>query len=132
VPHRDRDLVPQRRQLRHVDPRRDAFAVQQVHEVIRRDVARRPRRERATADAAHHIYQAEIFPTALRSTAASGTYSLSRLTTAAMPFILVPLLNHTNATVLFSVVGLAMVLVAIDVAVLGPRTTGRTVEDLSD
>jgi putative MFS transporter len=49
-----------------------------------------------------------------------------------MPFILVPLLNHTNATVLFSVVGLAMVLVAIDVAVLGPRTTGRTVEDLSD
>jgi putative MFS transporter len=81
---------------------------------------------------AYHIYQAEIFPTALRSTAASGTYSLSRLTTAAMPFVLVPLLDHTNPTTLFLVVAAAMALVAIDVALLGPRTTGRTVESLSE
>ena len=42
---------------------------------------------------AYHIYQAEIFPTALRSTASSGTYSLSRLASGAMPFVLVPLLD---------------------------------------
>ncbi|HVV23244.1 MAG TPA: MFS transporter [Pseudonocardiaceae bacterium] len=77
---------------------------------------------------AYHIYQAEIFPTALRSTAASGTYSLSRLSTAAMPFVLVPLLHHAGPNVLFTVVACAMVVVALDVTVLGPRTTGRPLE----
>ncbi|HEX3791638.1 MAG TPA: MFS transporter [Pseudonocardiaceae bacterium] len=73
---------------------------------------------------AYHIYQAEIFPTALRSTAASGTYSLSRLATAAMPFVLVPLLNHAGPTTLFVVVAAALVVVAADIGILGPRTTG--------
>jgi putative MFS transporter len=77
---------------------------------------------------AYHIYQAEIFPTPLRSTAASGTYSLSRLATAAMPFVLIPLLDHAGPTALFVVVALAMILVAADIAVLGPRTTGRTLD----
>lgn len=77
---------------------------------------------------AYHIYQAEIFPTPLRSTAASGTYSLSRLATAVMPFVLIPLLDGTGPTVLFVVIALALVLVAADIAVLGPRTTGRTLD----
>jgi putative MFS transporter len=77
---------------------------------------------------AYHIYQAEIFPTPLRSTAASGTYSLSRLATAAMPFVLIPLLDGAGPTVLFVVIALALVLVATDIAVLGPRTTGRTLD----
>ncbi|MEV4316320.1 MFS transporter [Actinocrispum sp. NPDC049592] len=81
---------------------------------------------------AFHIYQAEIFPTGLRSTAASGTYSLSRLTTAAMPFVLVPLLNNAGPNTLFAVVAAAMLVVAVDVAVLGPRTTGRTLESVND
>jgi putative MFS transporter len=75
-----------------------------------------------------HIYQAEIFPTQLRSTACSGTYSLSRLTTAAMPFVLVPLLADAGPGVLFAVVSGAMAIVAVDVAVLGPRTTGLPLE----
>lgn len=77
---------------------------------------------------AYHVYQAEIFPTALRSTASSGTYSLSRLMTAAMPFVLVPLLDGAGANVLFVTVAAAMAVVALDVAVLGPRTTGRALE----
>jgi putative MFS transporter len=80
---------------------------------------------------AYHIYQAEIFPTALRSTASSGTYSLSRLSTAAMPFVLVPLLNGSGPTALFLVVAAAMAVVALDVAFLGPRTTGRTLESVN-
>jgi putative MFS transporter len=81
---------------------------------------------------AYHIYQAEIFPTRLRSTASSGTYSLSRLTTAAMPFVLVPLLHGAGPNALFAVVAAAMVVVAIDVAVLGPRTTGRALESVNE
>ncbi|NKQ56991.1 MFS transporter [Amycolatopsis sp. K13G38] len=77
---------------------------------------------------AFHIYQAEIFPTSVRSTAASGTYSLSRLATAAMPFVLVPLLEGAGPNWLFVTVAAAMVVVAVDVAALGPRTTGRALE----
>jgi putative MFS transporter len=80
---------------------------------------------------AYHVYQAEIFPTTLRSTASSGTYSLSRLATAAMPFILVPLLNGAGPNVLFVTVGAAMVVVAANVAALGPRTTGRALESVN-
>ncbi|WP_326834224.1 MFS transporter [Amycolatopsis rhabdoformis] len=80
---------------------------------------------------AYHIYQAEIFPTALRSTASSGTYSISRLASGVMPFVLVPLLASSGATTLFVVIGAALVLVALNIAILGPRTTGRSVENVA-
>jgi putative MFS transporter len=78
-----------------------------------------------------HIYQAEIFPTGVRSTAASWTYSLSRLSSAAMPFILLPLLDAGGPVALFAAVSAAMVVVAIDVALFGPRTTGRNLESVN-
>jgi len=77
---------------------------------------------------AYHIYQAEIFPTALRATAASGTYALSRLATAIMPFVLVPVLNKAGVGALFAVVCAALAIVGVNIAVLGPRTTGRRLE----
>jgi putative MFS transporter len=80
---------------------------------------------------AFHIYQAEIFPTRLRSTATGWTYSLSRLSSAAMPFLLVPLLHTAGAGMLFAVVAAAMAGVAVDVALLGPRTTGRDLEQVN-
>jgi MFS transporter, putative metabolite:H+ symporter len=81
---------------------------------------------------AYHIYQAEIFPTRLRSTATGGTYALSRLTTAAMPFVLVPVLAAAGVGVLFGIICAAMLIVAADVALLGPRTTGRRLEAVSE
>lgn len=80
---------------------------------------------------AFHIYQAEIFPTHIRATAASWTYSLSRLTTGAMPFVLVPLLHAQGAGVLFAVVAAAMIAVVVDIGVFGPRATGRALEDVN-
>ncbi|GAA1180420.1 MFS transporter [Pseudonocardia alaniniphila] len=77
---------------------------------------------------AYHIYQAEIFPTPLRSTGASGTYALSRLVIAIMPFVLVPVLKDDGAAPLLAIMCVAMVVVAVDVSVLGPRTTGRRLE----
>jgi MFS transporter, putative metabolite:H+ symporter len=81
---------------------------------------------------AYHIYQAEIFPTRLRATAASSTYSLSRLSSGLMPFILLPLLNHSGPTALFAVVAAALIVVALDIALFGPRTNGRALEDLNE
>ncbi|MBA8928904.1 putative MFS transporter [Kutzneria viridogrisea] len=78
---------------------------------------------------AFHIYQAEIFPTAVRGTAVSGIYSLSRLATGLMPFVLLPLAQDSG--LLFALIAGAMVLLALDVAVLGPRTTGVALEELN-
>ena len=80
---------------------------------------------------AYHIYQAEIFPTELRASATGWTYALSRLATGAMPFVLLPLLGSGGPTIVFTVVAAALALVAVDVAVLGPRTSGRSVEAIN-
>ncbi|MFC5951620.1 MFS transporter [Pseudonocardia lutea] len=78
-----------------------------------------------------HVYMGELFPTTLRATGAGSAYSLSRLATAVMPFVLVPLLDTAGPTAVFVAIALAMVIVAVDVAVLGPRTTGRSLADLN-
>ena len=41
----------------------------------------------------YHVYQAEIFPSDVRATAVGWTYSLSRLSSAALPFVLIPVLD---------------------------------------
>jgi MFS transporter, putative metabolite:H+ symporter len=81
---------------------------------------------------AFHIYQAEVFPTRLRATATSSTYSLSRLSSGLMPFILLPLLHISGAAALFTVVAAALALVALDIALFGPRTNGRALESVNE
>jgi putative MFS transporter len=78
-----------------------------------------------------HIYQAEIFPTRLRATASGSTYSLSRLSNALLPFILLPVLAAYGPVAMFGVVSAAMVVVALDIGLLGPRTTGRDLESVN-
>jgi putative MFS transporter len=79
-----------------------------------------------------HIFQVEIFPTAVRATAASTCYGLSRLSSAAMPFILLPVLRQWGAGPMFVVIGVAMWIVMVDVAWFGPRTTGRALEEVNE
>lgn len=80
---------------------------------------------------AFHVFQAEIFPTAVRATAAGTAYGLSRLSSAAMPFVLLPLLAQAGALAAFGAVGLAMVIVMLDVGLFAPSTTGRALEDVA-
>ncbi|GAA3575341.1 MFS transporter [Amycolatopsis ultiminotia] len=80
---------------------------------------------------AFHTYQGELFPTSLRGTAAGSAYALSRLATAAMPFVLLPVLQAAGATTMFAVVAAAMALLIVDVALLGPRTTGESLETIA-
>ena len=79
-----------------------------------------------------HILQGEVFPTALRARAAGATYGLSRLSSAVMPFVLLPVLRHYGPGVMFAVIGLTMLIVILDVALFAPRTTGRTLEEIAD
>lgn len=77
-----------------------------------------------------HIYQLEQFPTSVRTTATGWLYSLSRLSTAAAPFYLIPLLDAYGAAVAFTVVAAAMLLAALSL-VFGVRTTGLRLETIS-
>ncbi|OZC55529.1 MFS transporter [Rhodococcus sp. 06-621-2] len=80
---------------------------------------------------AYHIYQAEIFPTSIRVTAVGWTYSLSRLSSAAMPFILIPVLESYGAGPMFAVITVALTIVVLSVWILGPRTNGRSLEEIN-
>lgn len=77
---------------------------------------------------AFHILQAEIFPTFVRATAAGTSYGLSRLSSAAMPFVLLPLLDRWGPSAMFSAVAAAMLIVVADIALFAPRTTGLALE----
>jgi putative MFS transporter len=81
---------------------------------------------------AYHVYQGELFPTRLRATGAGTAYSLSRLASAAMPYLLLPLLVHHGANAVFAFIACAMAGVILDIGLLGPRTNGRSLDELSE
>ncbi|MFF9145938.1 MFS transporter [Streptomyces sp. NPDC014861] len=75
-----------------------------------------------------HVYLAEQYPTAFRATASGAAYSLSKLSAAALPFILLPVLDAHGPGALFLVIGAAMALLVATVLLLGDRTTGTSVD----
>ncbi|UNO44305.1 MFS transporter [Streptomyces sp. MST-110588] len=77
---------------------------------------------------AFHVYQTEIFPTGLRSSAIGIAYSLSRLTTVILPFVALGVLVRLGPAAVFVGSAGLMVLLCLNVALLGPRTTGRSLE----
>lgn len=77
---------------------------------------------------AYHAYQAEIFPTHLRATAVGSAYSLSRLSAAILPFVSVSILDGLGATAVFAGCAGLLVVLCLDVRLLGPRSTGRPLE----
>jgi putative MFS transporter len=78
-----------------------------------------------------HIFQVEIFPTFARATAAGTAYGMSRLSTAAMPFVLVPVLDRYGPTAMFGVIAGALAICIVDIALFAPATTGRALEVIS-
>jgi putative MFS transporter len=78
-----------------------------------------------------HIFQVEIFPTFARATAAGTAYGLSRLSTGAMPFVLVPVLDRFGPTAMFGVVAAALAVCIADIALFAPATTGKALERIS-
>jgi putative MFS transporter len=80
---------------------------------------------------AFHIFQAEIFPTSIRATAAGSTYSLSRLSAAAMPFILLPVLRQQGSLAMFGVIAVAMLIVILTIGAFAPPTSGRALEEIA-
>lgn len=77
-----------------------------------------------------HIYQAEIFPTSIRSTASGVAYSLSRGTSTVLPFVAVPLLATAGPVAVFGGAAVLIGLLCLDVGLLGPRSTGLSLEEV--
>lgn len=77
---------------------------------------------------AYHVYLADSYPTAIRGTAAGIAYSLSKLVTAFLPFILLPVLDNHGGGPVFTVVAVAMLLLMVNVFTLGHRSTGRSAD----
>ncbi|MEV3860346.1 MFS transporter [Streptomyces sp. NPDC050095] len=77
---------------------------------------------------AFHVYQAELFPTALRGGAVGIAYSLSRLTGGVLPFVGLSVLDAFGAEGMFAGCAVLMVLLCVNVAWLGPRTNGQALE----
>jgi putative MFS transporter len=80
---------------------------------------------------AYHVYQTELYPTSVRSSAIGIAYSLSRAVSAILPFVAVALLDRVHAAGIFTASAVLIVLLCLDVALLGPRTNGRPLDDAS-
>jgi putative MFS transporter len=78
-----------------------------------------------------HIFQVEIFPTFARASAGGLTYGVSRLSSGAMPFILIPILEQWGAGAMFGAIAGALWVVIADIALFAPRTTGLSLEHVS-
>ena len=77
---------------------------------------------------AWHVYQAELFPTQVRSTAGGVAYSFSRLTAGLLPFGALAILHQFGPTQVFVAAAVIITITCLDLAVLGPRTNGRSLE----
>jgi MFS transporter, putative metabolite:H+ symporter len=77
-----------------------------------------------------HAYQSELYPTRIRATGVGFTYSWSRLS-AALTSLLIGALLVYGVTVVFALLAAAMVVVAVVILVLGPRSNGLLLEELS-
>src|SRR5579859_6668752 len=80
--------------------------------------------------AAFHAYQSELFPTRLRGTGVGFTYSWSRLSAAFTSILIGAVLVH-GVPAVFAMLAVAMGLVAGVVTVMGPRTNGLVLEEIS-
>ncbi|UTV53196.1 MFS transporter [Burkholderia arboris] len=80
---------------------------------------------------AYHVYQAEIFPARVRSTAIGSTYALSRIVSGALPFVLLPVLGSYGAGAMFGVISGALGIVAVTLRMLGPLTTRRSQDEIN-
>ena len=81
---------------------------------------------------AYHGYQAEVFPTRIRSRAVGFVYSWSRLAAAFAGLIIGTLLADGGVDAVAAFIGAAMLLAMGVIAFFGPSTRGMALEQLSE
>jgi putative MFS transporter len=80
---------------------------------------------------AFHAYQAELFPTRVRAQAVGFVYSWSRFSSIFVGFLIAAVLREYGTLGAFSVIALAMAIVAVTIGVFGVRTNNIELEELA-
>jgi putative MFS transporter len=78
-----------------------------------------------------HAYQSELYPTRIRARAVGFTYGWSRFSTIFIGFIIAFCLRNYGTIGVFSFIAGSMVIVFFVIAIMGPRTTGLRLEEIS-
>jgi putative MFS transporter len=79
----------------------------------------------------YHTYQAEIFPTRVRSTAAGTVYAVSRISTSILVAIIVAVFLPLGLVATYLFVWSFIVIVCVTIGGFGPRTTGQALERIA-
>ncbi len=79
-----------------------------------------------------HAYQAEIFPTRVRPTAAGTVYSISRVSTSILVLFIAAVILPHGVLASFAIIWVFIAIVVIDLAVLGPKSTKEQVETIME
>jgi MFS transporter, putative metabolite:H+ symporter len=80
---------------------------------------------------AFHAYQAELYPTRIRGQAVGFVYSWSRFSSIFVGFIIAAVLRAYGTTGVFTVIAVAMIVVALAIGGFGMRTNNVALEDLA-
>ena len=78
-----------------------------------------------------HNYQAEVFPTRIRSRAIGFVYSWSRLSAALSGLVVAYLLGIGGVVAVFGFIAIAMAIVVISIGGFGPRTRNLALEAIA-
>jgi putative MFS transporter len=78
-----------------------------------------------------HAYQAELFPTSIRSSAVGFVYSWSRFSAIFTSFVIAAALENFGTLGVFVLIAAAMLTVMAVIGWMGPRTRNMTLEEIS-
>jgi putative MFS transporter len=78
-----------------------------------------------------HTYQSEIFPTRVRSTASGTVYSVSRVSTSLFTYVITTVFLPHGVLPSFAIIWVFIVIVVIDIAVFGPKSSKLQVEQIA-
>jgi putative MFS transporter len=78
-----------------------------------------------------HTYQAELYPTRIRGKAMGFVYSWSRLSGIFVGFAIAALLKDFGTVGVFAFIAGSMAVVALAIGIMGPRTSGVSLEVLA-
>lgn len=79
-----------------------------------------------------NMYGSEVFPTRLRTTAIGLCYGTGRLCAVAIPFLGIAILDNFGGTAVVLLSVTLYVVTAVLVWIFGPKTTGKSLEEITE
>ncbi len=78
-----------------------------------------------------HQYNAEIFPTRVRTTASGFVYSISRISTTILVLFIAFFIGGSNAPGIFAFVWVLVIICSLVLILMGPKSTNKFVEAIA-